>query len=137
MNYDELLTPEEIAHVNLALKAISDRANFTITLGDLLGRWRDFIRSIELGYDDSIYEYANDMSVRDILDDVLNQLPEDINRKLSVAIEELDDRFKAATVEIAQPILSTPKREARYWWRRIPRKLRQELENDLRANGIL
>ena len=35
------------------------------SLGALLRRWSHFVTQVERGYDDSIYEYTNDLSVRD------------------------------------------------------------------------
>ena len=38
------------------------------TLGALLRGWADLVTRVERGYDDSIYEYTNDLSVRDRLE---------------------------------------------------------------------
>ena len=38
------------------------------SLGSLLRRWSEFVTQVERGYDDSIYEYTNDLSVRGRLD---------------------------------------------------------------------
>ncbi len=41
------------------------------TLGSLLQDWQRFVTAVERGYDDSIYEYTNDLSVRDRLERVV------------------------------------------------------------------
>ena len=40
------------------------------TLGALLRGWSDLVTQVERGYDDSIYEYTNDLFVRTRLDEV-------------------------------------------------------------------
>ncbi len=41
------------------------------TLGSLLQEWGRVVTAVERGYDDSIYEYTNDLSVRDRLERVV------------------------------------------------------------------
>ena len=41
------------------------------SLDALLREWRAFVTQVERGYDDSIYEYTNDLSVRDRLERLL------------------------------------------------------------------
>jgi hypothetical protein len=41
-----------------------------VTLMGLLGSWSDLVEAVETGYEDSVYEYANDVDSRAILDRV-------------------------------------------------------------------
>lgn len=59
------LSQEEETLLEPIVTALSDRARFRITLAYLLDRWVWFVEVVEQGYDDSIYEYTNDLSVRD------------------------------------------------------------------------
>jgi hypothetical protein len=85
-------------------------------LNALLRDWGAFVAAVERGYDDSIYEYTNDLSVRDRL------AGSDDPR-----VAELDRRFEAATAEAAAPLAP---RDG-WWWRRVPRRLVGDLADDL------
>ena len=64
------LTPEEREQLGRVLAELATRTGREDSLGAMLGRWRDFVTTVERGYDDSIYEYTNDLSVRDHLEAV-------------------------------------------------------------------
>ena len=99
------------------------------SLGALLRRWSAFVTQVERGYDESIYEYTNDLSVRDVLDRALNGAGPTLRAKLEGALAADDRRFEAATQESARPLGKTESR----WWRRVPRRLVGELAEDLAA----
>ena len=52
---------------------------------------------VERGYDDSIYEYENDLSVRDRLEDVVTGASPGLRAQLERALAADDGRFRAAT----------------------------------------
>src|SRR5216684_3206081 len=81
------------------LQRLSARAGFTITLTGLAQRWAALVASVERGYADSIYEYANDVAVRNLLRQIEAALPPDIRVKLALHLESLDERFMIATTE--------------------------------------
>ncbi len=49
-----------------ALQRLSRRAGYPMSLQQLLQRWQHFVVRVEQGYADSIYEYTNELSVRDL-----------------------------------------------------------------------
>jgi hypothetical protein len=51
---------------------MSDTAGRGQTVRQLLRRWASFVRQVETGYDDTIYDYTNDLSVRDLLEEKLS-----------------------------------------------------------------
>ena len=59
------LTPEEREELARGLAELAARTGREDSLNALLGRWSAFVTTVERGYDDSIYEYTNDLSVRD------------------------------------------------------------------------
>ena len=67
------------------------------SLGALLRDWSNLVTEVERGYDDSIYEYTNDLSVRDRLADVAAAAGPGLRAKLDRALAEDDRRFAAAT----------------------------------------
>jgi hypothetical protein len=90
----------------------------------LLRDWSALVTAVERGYDDSIYEYTNDLSVRDRLAGI--EGPE---------LAELDRRFEAATEPAARPL---GERAVGWgWWRRVPRRRTGELADDLASLGYL
>jgi hypothetical protein len=102
------------------------------SLGALLGRWSAFVTAVERGYDDSIYEYTNDLSVRDRLDAVVTGASPGLRAKLAAALAEDDRRFEAATEDAARPLGG-----ASAWWRRVPVRRGGELADDLESLGYL
>jgi hypothetical protein len=120
------LTPEE--QKELARLLAGD------TLGALLGRWSGFVTAVERGYDDSIYEYTNDLSVRDRLEGVAAGAGPALRAKLHARLAEDDRRFAAATQETDRA-LGEFTEEAPSWWRRVPRRRVGELADDLDALG--
>lgn len=103
-----------------------------------LKKWKDFVSSIERGYDDSIYEYTNDLCIRDRLQKVINCSPQPGKNDLSILIKDVDNLYINVTLEIEKPILRgwgiIP---IGWWWLRIPKKLNEELKNDLINSHII
>jgi hypothetical protein len=118
------LTPEEREQLKSLLAAGGE------SLNELVRRWTDLVRAVEHGYDDSIYEYTNDLSVRDRLEDLVTAASPTLRAKLERALAPVDERFTAATEEAARPL-----GERSPWWRRVPKRREGELAEDLRALG--
>jgi hypothetical protein len=92
-----------------------------------LHRWSHFVTQVERGYDDSIYEYTNDLSVRDRLEQLTQ------GAELERRVAEVDRRFETATEERARPLGVFKEASAPWWWRRVPRRLVGELAEDLES----
>ena len=65
------------------------------TLGSLLQEWGHFVTAVERGYDDSIYEYTNDLSVRDRLERSRRRREPGLRAQLEQALAADDRRFEA------------------------------------------
>jgi hypothetical protein len=102
------------------------------TLGSLLQEWGHFVTAVERGYDDSIYEYTNDLSVRDRLERVVAGASPGLRGQLEQALAADDGRFEAATEDAERPLGAT---YTTWWWRRVPRRRVGELADDLRAQS--
>jgi hypothetical protein len=101
------------------------------TLGALLQDWRRFVGEVERGYDDSIYEYTNDIAVRDRLERVVAGASPGLRAQLERALADDDRRFAAATEAAARPLGRSP------WAQRVPTRRVGELAEDLAALGYL
>jgi hypothetical protein len=128
------LTPEEREELARLLAELAARTDREDSLNAMLGRWSAFVTAVERGYDDSIYEYTNDLSVRDRLETVVAGAGPALRAKLDAALAGDDRRFAAATEATDRP-LGGFAGEAPSWWRRVPRRRVGELAEDLDGLG--
>jgi hypothetical protein len=133
MNSHLNLTPEEYSVLEPILEKMSQESRQKMTLNKLFEDWSKFVTSVEKGYDDSIYEYTNDLSIRNIIQRVLDACPENAYTKLLRELEPLDNRLRSATREIDKPLLP----DQNWWWHRIPLELTNDLREDLISEGFL
>jgi hypothetical protein len=131
---DELsLEEEELRALEAILSPLSQRAKHPLSLNGLLQRWRSFVVQVEQGYEDSIYEYMNDLSVRDILEEIVLKAPYTLRCKLVELLRAWDERFYDMTREINKPLAQ----KSLPWWSRVPKNLSDELGSDLKSGGFL
>jgi hypothetical protein len=130
------LTPEEREELARLLAELAARTGREDSLDAMLARWGAFVATVERGYDDSIYEYTNDLSVRDRLEGVAAGAGPALRAKLHGALAEDDRQFEAATQEADRP-LGEFAEEAPSRWVREPRRRAGELAGDLAALGYL
>jgi len=125
MSNDFRLSPGESKLVEAVMDAFSERAKFPISLDYLIQRWRDFITEIELGYKTNIFEYTNDLGVRDLLEELLGQIPKSLRNRLVGVLQPWDARFTEATRETQEPLLPPLTKVKKHsWWYRVPRQLK-------------
>lgn len=136
MSQIELSESEETA-IRQILSKMSERAKYPISIESLLKRWDTFVTQVEKGYEDSIYDYANDLSVRDLLDKILLGAPQSLRAKLIALLQPLDDRFKQASLEVRRPVVTRDKGAIAFWWFRVPCRPGPELRQDLRSEGLI
>ncbi|MCX6022767.1 MAG: hypothetical protein NTZ05_13780 [Chloroflexi bacterium] len=131
------ITLEEEGYVSKSNARLTERAKHTVTIERLLEDWHAFAQEVEEGYNWTSYEYANDLSLREILDEVMAEAPITLRDKLRRVLEEPDARFYAATREIDRAMGFGLTKKTHPLWFRIPKRLCPELESDLRARGLL
>lgn len=129
----------ELNEVVRGLKASHGIADH-LTLQRLLTSWRDLVDEVEAGYGLSVYEYANDVSSRSILDRVAAHARPPVGQELLRWLQPLDARFEAATVRARRPYHGDADAGSRHaassWHWRVPRKLVGELRDDMDAMGL-
>ncbi len=113
------LPREEQLILQQQLIKFSERAMFSITLNQLINDWRYFVVQVERGYPDNIYEYDNDLAVRDLLQELMDLGLPSFNAQLSTFLATWDHRFCAATDEQSSQATVVP--PARWWWHRTPK----------------
>jgi hypothetical protein len=111
-----------------------------VTLKGLLTSWSGLVEEVERGYTDSVYEYANDVDSRKILDRVADAARSDMGETLRQWLKPWDERYEAATVRASAPFHGRADADgphaASEWHWRIPRRLEGELREDLKAIGL-
>lgn len=123
----QTLNPEEARVLQDALGRTIPAGGRPTSLNDLFTRWRTLVNEIERGYKLTAYDYTNDLSARDRIEDVGMLLPSDLRAKVMSAIAPLDERFIAATEEAPHPLSNRP----HMWWRRIPRARDPEFDETM------
>jgi hypothetical protein len=112
-----------------------------VTLPRLLDSWRGLVEQVEHGYEDSVYEYANDVDSRKILDRVAAGARPEAREALLGWLRPWDERYDQATVRAAAPFHGRAERDSPYaaspWHRRIPRRLVGILRSDLEDMGLV
>ena len=100
------------------------------SLNGLLRAWAQFVRQVENGYTDNLYEYSNDLSCRGRLAAVWPILTEKVREARQAELDAVDARLMASTV----PGLgnSGAGKSTKAWWEdRRPVLLVGELAQDL------
>jgi hypothetical protein len=131
------LSPDEQQELVRLLAELAERSGRRDSLDAMVRRWRDLVTQVERGYDDSIYEYTNDLSVRDRLERVVQGARPGLRAKLEDRLAEDDRRFEAATEDSARPLADFAEAAPPWWWRRVPRRRAGELAEDLESLGYL
>ncbi|HEY0016083.1 MAG TPA: hypothetical protein VGC13_07175 [Longimicrobium sp.] len=90
----------------------------------LLDEWRDFVLECEAGYGWNVYEYHNDLSVRDRLETCLHEMePGD-----AAQVAEIDDRFRA----LLQPGVQVGPEDGPWWHRGVLRYAGPDMAAELK-----
>jgi hypothetical protein len=112
------------------------RTSFTVE--EMVTKWAWLVATIERGYTDLVDEYTNDLYCRNWLHEAWVLLDDAVLLRYSPRIEELDTRFRAATIDDDGYVLSqfhSIDDPALWWWRRRPRILTGDLGRSLRNAG--
>lgn len=104
--------------MNTQAEALHERA------GMLLDEWREFVAGCEAGYGWNVYEYHNDLAVRDRLEASLGEMePGD-----AAQVAEIDARFRS----LLQPGVQVGPEEDPWWHRGVLRYAGPELAAGLK-----
>ncbi|HLC16195.1 MAG TPA: hypothetical protein VJL89_08215, partial [Thermodesulfovibrionia bacterium] len=77
---------EEDNTIETILNSLSNQAIRKLSLNTLLQNWYRFVVEVERGYNDSIYEYTNDLSNRDLIENILLSVQPSLHARLLKAI---------------------------------------------------
>jgi hypothetical protein len=124
-------TSDEVNFINNIIAQAYGGDRRKVTIEFLIGRWQNFIEELEKGYEDTIYEYRDELVKRDILARILNASSPSLKTKLSSTLDPLDIRFDNLTVSIQKPLLDGMEQD-HTWWYKVPKKANDEFMEYLR-----
>jgi hypothetical protein len=136
MTLDKLMS-DDINTISRLTEAFARRFHTDHVLVKLISDWMLFVEQVETGYPSSIYEYTNELGGRNILESILQTVSSQGKLLISEAVLPIDKRFLSATTSLTRPIRQLPGREEHWWYYRVPKKLPEELSQDLISEGFL
>lgn len=127
---DESLTHEDLAALDSAMKAVGSTSGFKASFQDLV----EFVHSLD-GYDFSIYDYDNDVCVRESMDLAIQRCPAPLQERAQAVLQELDQDFLSRTVPVERSCsLST--QVSVDWHSRLPKNPGSELAKDIESGNL-
>ena len=135
------LSNKEIERLDQIVRAYAERAKKVdadgVTFTNFLEKLERFNQEVEDGYSLTIDDYTNDLSQRDMFEEIKNQSQNDVRPKLIAFLQKWDERFIQNTREIDRPIIGDREDTKKGWWfYRIPQKLTSSLKSDAEKMGI-
>jgi hypothetical protein len=126
------LTDEERERLATAERMVSEGRPRPLSYERLLAAWESLVREVEQGYPATIDDYTNDLTSRDLLQEIVGACDESLREELTASIEPLDERFRRATRPDEQGrIAEFIEPGAGWWWSRLPLRLEGDLAADL------
>jgi hypothetical protein len=135
--FDRLPQPEQALFRRLA----SPKLGFPHVPESLIDGFARAIEESKSGYQLGLDDYRNELTAREIIQEIIDEATPDSFPSLQGQLDELDDLFRAATVKLAEPIFAsddatTDPHKFFYYWR-VPRNPGQQmLEELLRSKYI-
>jgi len=126
------LTAQEEQVINFILEKFARQAKRSFTLEQLITEWEQLASTLKRCYPFSIYDYQNDISIRDLLQEIVEQAPSSIREKIIRTISPLDEQFKQLTYEISSPLLEGINPHY-WWWYRLPKNAGNELMSTIKS----
>ncbi|HEU0014979.1 MAG TPA: hypothetical protein VFQ45_14925 [Longimicrobium sp.] len=96
----------------------------------MLEEWRAFVQQCQNGYPYNIYEYHNDLSVRDRIEACLREEGADaaLQPEFAAGVAEVDERFRG----LLKPGVQVGPEEDAWWHRGVLRYAWRDLARDLK-----
>src|SRR6266853_5852883 len=92
-----------------------------LTLEHLLAQWTRIAERMQSLYDMSLNDFLNDVSTRDVLQELIERLSHTSRTRLAAMLEPIDATFKSGTVEVAYL-------KGDHWWNhRLPARMGDEM----------
>lgn len=129
------LNEDDIAQLAPIGKAVFGEAQEPHFVERMVFDWGNFARNLGEDFDTNIYDYQNDVWVRQSLQEILQATPEPLRSKIKSFVNDIDRRFLELTAPAPQPVINEAQPD-QWWWWRLPCQYGQELRADLVKWGI-
>ena len=101
----------------------------------LIDQFAQMIQETRSNYRYGIDDYRNDLTTREIMQDIIDEAPGGALRCLEAQLAGLDEQFRQFTIELTEPIFAEEEAQQDpgkffYYWR-VPRAPGKEMLNDL------
>lgn len=116
----------------LLIKAVEKKwsigSGYQITLDKQIVAWINLTNECKDGYNDVVEEYTNDLSSRDVIQEILDNISESARSELLKIIEPIDKIFIDHTVKVEKPMMAyewiVP--EKHFWYFRVPKRIKRD-----------
>lgn len=109
-----------------------------IEFGGLLLDWSDFVSECTKGFDGDLEEYQHALRIRDCIQFVMENVPQDLSEKIGHIVSEPDNGFKKLLTD-RRKRLDPPTRpefnQERFWYHGVVQKQGTNLRRDLIRKG--
>ena len=105
-----------------------------VSLDEMLRDYESVVGRVEEGYDETVYEYLNDLACRRWLALAWPLVTENVRKSRAGDLQSLDERFRAASTDDGGRWLGRFFKidgESEWWWRRRPIRVRGDFAADL------
>lgn len=124
----------DLSKIREILTELSQKVKYQQSLNQLFSRWRRFCVEIQRGFSGTVYDYENELSVRDILEEIARSLSEDGRQKIQEHIKHDDNIFILATQKSVVPEHKKDI-ELEWWHKRIPIRFTEDLQQEFSDAG--
>jgi hypothetical protein len=131
------LSEKEQDAIESRLSQHADYAEFVEDdFGSLLLDWSDFVDECASGFEGDLWEYRMGLALRDMIQFVLEGVPELLQRKIVDIIREADQQFQTNLVDRRKRLdTAEENQEDRFWYRGVVRNQGAYLRRDLIRQG--
>lgn len=138
-NLSFFLSRKEQDTIEARLAAHPEYAEFAEEdFGSLLLDWSDFVGECEAAFEGDLWEYQQGLKLRDMIQFVIDGVPEALRGKLLEIVTEADDRLQELLIDRRKrldPPQADPSAEAPFWYRGVVRNQGAFLRRDLIRQG--
>jgi len=138
-HFDSLPADEQALFTRLARARIPPKT--PLTPESVLDEFAHLIEECAATYQYGFDDYTNDLTVREVLQDILDKAPTVGLNSLRARVADLDERFRSVTAKLPHPVFAAQlAREAPakyFFYYRIPRDPGEEFLNDLRRMKLI
>lgn len=115
------LNAEDQRRLNELLDRRSTGTKRYFCLRTLVDDWRLLAGSLDTGYRLGFDSYANDISTRNLLQTVMEEMPQ-VAGSIAPTIKEADSRFLGGTIEDVRADVLLDAKPAEWWKKRLPQR---------------